>query len=303
MVLLLRCSCDVVVVLLWCGLNCVTVGTECFSIAHSKSSVVVYVDSWIDKNLGLKSSWVTREANLLTYMPSGSMVWRHSGVLMTMVMTKLRLRLHGNRVSSQQRVSVLSGDVMVVPRRHCLSMNIEQLILETCESEISVGIESRIESAATIRIRIESWVKSGCSVWSFTCSLATATGVVYAYCVLPGTTLLHANYYRRIEMCRFFWFFKQYCTIAPTVIASVYILLLHKNKINLNYNGATIEVFFCWKVSVVCGTTYDASCSESARHFRMKSNRNRPIRISKLHGSLTNIRDGSYFAIVACDYR
>jgi len=28
--------------------------------------------------------------------------------------------------------------------------------LETCESEISVRIESRIESAATIRIRIES---------------------------------------------------------------------------------------------------------------------------------------------------
>jgi len=28
--------------------------------------------------------------------------------------------------------------------------------IETCESEISVRIESRIESAATIRIRIES---------------------------------------------------------------------------------------------------------------------------------------------------
>ena len=26
----------------------------------------------------------------------------------------------------------------------------------------------------------------------------------------------------------------------------------HKHKINLNYNGATVEVFFCWTASVVC---------------------------------------------------
>ena len=32
--------------------------------------------------------------------------------------------------------------------------------IETCESEISVRIESRIESAATIRIRIESRIES-----------------------------------------------------------------------------------------------------------------------------------------------
>jgi len=32
--------------------------------------------------------------------------------------------------------------------------------LETCESEISVRIESRIESVATIRIQIESQIKS-----------------------------------------------------------------------------------------------------------------------------------------------
>ena len=31
-----------------------------------------------------------------------------------------------------------------------------QSVLETCESEISIRIESQIESAATIRIRIES---------------------------------------------------------------------------------------------------------------------------------------------------
>jgi len=29
------------------------------------------------------------------------------------------------------------------------------------------------------------------------------------------------NYYRWTEMCRFSWFLKQYCTIAPTVLASV----------------------------------------------------------------------------------
>jgi len=33
----------------------------------------------------------------------------------------------------------------------------------TCESEIFVRIESRIELAATIRIRIESRIESGCS--------------------------------------------------------------------------------------------------------------------------------------------
>ena len=35
-------------------------------------------------------------------------------------------------------------------------MSVCMYVLETCESEISVRIESRIESAATIRIRIES---------------------------------------------------------------------------------------------------------------------------------------------------
>ena len=33
----------------------------------------------------------------------------------------------------------------------------------TCESEIFVQIESRIKSAATIKIRIESRIESGCS--------------------------------------------------------------------------------------------------------------------------------------------
>jgi len=37
--------------------------------------------------------------------------------------------------------------------------------------------------------------------------------------------------------------------------------VLHKYKINLNYNGATIEVF-CWTVSMVCGTTADAADSK-----------------------------------------
>jgi len=186
------CCCVVLAMSLWycCGADWIVWRlARNASASHTpRAHVVVYVDSWIDKNLGLKSSWVTREANLLTYMPSGSMVWRHSGVLMTMVMTKLRLRLHGNRVSSQQRVSVLSGDVMVVPRRHCLSMNIEQLILETCESEISVGIESRIESAATIRIRIESWIKSGCSR-------------LRAQCRLPQELCRPTAYYRELPYC------------------------------------------------------------------------------------------------------
>jgi len=35
------------------------------------------------------------------------------------------------------------------------------------------------------------------------------------------------NYYKRTEMCAlcgFSWFLKQYCTITPTVLASVYAL-------------------------------------------------------------------------------
>jgi len=41
--------------------------------------------------------------------------------------------------------------------------------LETCESEISVRIESRIESAATIRIQIESQIESADSHLQLQC--------------------------------------------------------------------------------------------------------------------------------------
>ena len=43
------------------------------------------------------------------------------------------------------------------------------LWLETCESEISVWIESRIESAATIWIRIESRIESADSRLQLRC--------------------------------------------------------------------------------------------------------------------------------------
>jgi len=43
------------------------------------------------------------------------------------------------------------------------------LILETCELEISIRIESRIESAATIRIRIESRIESADSRLQLQC--------------------------------------------------------------------------------------------------------------------------------------
>ena len=72
-------------------------------------------------------------------------------------------------------------------------MGMTMLNLGTCESKIFVRIEWRIESAATIRIRIE----SGCS----------------SLCVQWWT-----------QMCGICWFLKQYCTIAPTVLASVYAL-------------------------------------------------------------------------------
>ena len=71
------------------------------------------------------------------------------------------------------------------------------LALGTCESEIFVRIESLIESADTIQIRIESRIESGCN-------------------------RLRVQWWT--EMCGFSWFLKQYCTIAPTVLASVYAL-------------------------------------------------------------------------------
>ena len=62
----------------------------------------------------------------------------------------------------------------------------------------------------------------------------------------------------------------------------VFMLLLRKHKINLNYKGATVEVF-CSTVSVVCGTTADAA--DLARHFWIESHWNRPIE-SNLKASL-----------------
>ena len=52
--------------------------------------------------------------------------------------------------------------------------------------------------------------------------------------------------------------------------------LNHKHKINLNYNGATVEVFLL--------NSERGLIRKSARHFRIESNRiesnrNRPIRI------------------------
>jgi len=47
-------------------------------------------------------------------------------------------------------------------------MYIDNYNMETCKSQISVLIESRIESAAAIRIRIESRIESAYSlVYSF----------------------------------------------------------------------------------------------------------------------------------------
>ena len=88
-------------------------------------------------------------------------------------------------------------------------------------------------------------------------------------------------------MCGFSWFLNQYCMIAPIVLANVYALATltwnHKDKINLNYNGATVEVFFVeqWTLFVVRRQVllirkFRISPSLSNR---IESNRNRPIRI------------------------
>ena len=95
--------------------------------------------------------------------------------------------------------------------------------LGTCESEIFV----RIESAATIRIRIESQIESGCSrlgVHSFIHSFihSLCLNKIRVQCRLPQELCRPSNYYRRTVMCGFSWLLKQYCAIAPTLLASVY---------------------------------------------------------------------------------
>jgi len=90
----------------------------------------------------------------------------------------------------------------------------------TCQLEIFVWIESRIESAATIRIRIEYRIESG----------YTRLRVII---IITG---------------------EQWCADSPgssnniaRSLASAICLHKHKNhkhKMNLNYNGETVEVFF-----------------------------------------------------------
>ena len=63
---------------------------------------------------------------------------------------------------------------------HLKTVLIARYKLGTCESDISVGIESRIEQAAAIRIRIESRNESGGgSRLRVQCRLSWRVGVVY----------------------------------------------------------------------------------------------------------------------------
>jgi len=86
-------------------------------------------------------------------------------------------------------------------------------------------------------------------------------------------------------MCGFSWFLKQYCRIAPTVLASVYAQAKstlnhkHKNKSQLQRRNG-----WSFLLNSERGLWYDGSCDwfenlESARHFRIEYIRNRPIRI------------------------
>ena len=71
----------------------------------------------------------------------------------------------------------------------CFLINYSTLRVWTCESEISVRIESEIEPAATIRIRIESRIESGGSRLHVQCRLSCGSCVynnVYAG-LLPYT--------------------------------------------------------------------------------------------------------------------
>jgi len=70
--------------------------------------------------------------------------------------------------------------------------------LGTCESEISVRIESRIESAATIRIRFESLIESEVVIYMFNADCHVE--VVYLIICKP-TTLLHATLYVLFFVC------------------------------------------------------------------------------------------------------
>ena len=71
---------------------------------------------------------------------------------------------------------------------------VSEFSVGTCESEIFVQIESRIGG-------YNSNLNQGVVVYAFS-----------------------DDHYRRSEMCGFSWFLKQNCTIAPTVLASVYAL-------------------------------------------------------------------------------
>jgi len=84
-----------------------------------------------------------------------------------------------------------------------------QIELGTCESEIFVQIESRIQSAATIWIWIKSGIESGRSHLHVQCRLPQELSRRTAYC-------RELIIIRDEQMCVFSWFRKQYCTIAPT---------------------------------------------------------------------------------------
>ena len=108
------------------------------------------------------------------------------------------------------------------------------LLLGTCESEMFVWIESQIESAATIRI----WIKSRIESWCNRLRVQWLT-----------------------EVCVFSWFLKQYCTITPTVPASVYMILLHKHII-MNINKSQLQRCNSWSflLNSERGLWYDGRC-------------------------------------------
>ena len=75
-------------------------------------------------------------------------------------------------VTASQQHEFKAIETLAAHLRHCLvPRSVYTLSLGTCESEIFVRIESRIESKFTIPIRIESRIESGCSRLRVECRL------------------------------------------------------------------------------------------------------------------------------------
>jgi len=114
--------------------------------------------------------------------------WVHA-VHSTQYAPKTRSLLGSTRKTAVQELNKLSIHNITITANNIIRCNTATRVifsLGTCESKISVQIESRIESAATIRIQI----KSGVVVYMFQCRLSCGSCV----CALATAVELHVKW-------------------------------------------------------------------------------------------------------------